>query len=185
MIQLTTTKTYNSTNFHKHTFCIFREVSLEQLKGLKPNYTSKSGSSYYFTAEGVYRVSNHWGRAANCKWRLQALENVSSDRTRAGYADWIEFHPDNDVQKLYFIEVDFDSNAVNYNHIGNNSNVGPILRTATETTKRIKQIRLLLKSDDWAKHLDYENLEDARKQIIGELIATDKTLQEIKKAPFL
>lgn len=185
MILLTTPKTYNKTNFHRHTFCVFKEVNLNELQGLKPNYTSKSGSSYYFIPEGVYRVSNHWGRAANCKWRLQALEHTSSERTRAGYANWKEFHPDNDLQKLYFIEADFDSDSVNYNHIGNNSESKSMLRTASETTKRIKQIRLLLKSDDWARHLDVENLENARKQIVQELIRTDKTLQEIKKVLFL
>lgn len=185
MIPLTAPKTYNKTNFHRHTFCIFKEVNWNELVSLKPNYTSKSGSSYYFTLDGVYRVSNHWGRAANCKWRLQALENVSSDRTRAGYANWTEFHPDNDIQKLYFIEVDFDSESVNYNHIGNNSEGKSMLRTASETTKRIKQIRQLLKSDDWSKHLDFEDLENARKQIIQELISTDRSLQEIKKASFL
>lgn len=178
-------KIYNKTNFHRHTFCVFKEIRIEELIGLKPNYTSKSGSSYYFKDEGVYRVSNHWGRAANCKWRLQALDNVPSSRTRAGYANWNEFHPDNDIQKLYFIEVDFVGNVVNYNHIGNNPESTSMLRTASETTRRIKQIRLLLKSDDWAKHLEYDHLEEARKQIIQELIATDKTLQEIKKAPFL
>lgn len=179
------TKTYNRTNFHKHTFCIFKEVHLDELANLKPNYTSKSGSSYYFTTEGVYRVSNHWGRAANCKWRLQALDTTTTNRTRAGYSNWTAFHTDNDIQKLYFIEVDLENNTVNYNHIGNNTETSSMLRTAAETTKRIKQIRLLLKSDDWAKHLDIEDLESTRKQIIQQLITTDKTLQEIKKAPFL
>jgi len=178
-------KIYNRTNFHRHTFCVFKEVNLSELAGLKPNYTSKSGSSYYFSDNGVYRVSNHWGRAAKCKWRLQALTNSSSDRTKAGYANWTEFHPDDDVRKLYFIEVDFDTNTVNYNHIGTNPGVLSMLRTASETAKRIKQIRLLIKSDEWAKHLDFDDLEDARKQIIQELIMTDMTLQELKKAPFL
>lgn len=175
-------KTYNSTNFHKHTFCIFKEVTPDKIKALKPNYTSKSGSSYYFTDKGVYRVSNHWGRAANCKWRLQPLENTPSERRRAGYANWDEFHPDNDIQKLYFIEVDLNANTVNYTHIGNAPESSSVLRTASETTKRIKQIRQLLKSDDWARHLDLEDIQDIRKQIIQELILTNKTFQEIKKA---
>ncbi|RZK11500.1 MAG: hypothetical protein EOO46_06535 [Flavobacterium sp.] len=178
-------KIYNKSNFHRHTFCVFKEVKLEEVVGLKPNYTSKSGSSYYFTSEGVYRVSNHWGRAANCKWRLQSLEDVSTDRTRAGYANWNEFHPDNDLQKLYFIDVDFDSNSVNYNHYGNQLEVQAMLRTASETTKRIKQIRLLLKSDDWAKHLDIDDIENARRLLIKELVTTDESLIEIKKALFL
>lgn len=178
-------KTYNKSNFHKHTFCIFQEVNLQELIGLKPNYTSKSGSSYYFINEGVYRVSNHWGRAANCKWRLQPMSQIISNRTRVGYARWSEFHSDNDIQKIYFIEVDFNIQSVNYNHVSNHSNRISLLRTASETTKRIKQIRLLFKSNEWARHLNFEKLEVARKQLIDELVATDKTLQEIKKELFL
>ena len=174
-------KIYNKTNFHKHTFCVFKEVNLQELIGLKPNYTSKSGSSYYFTEEGVYRVSNHWGRAANCKWRLRALEEVSSTRTRAGFANWNEFHPDNDSQKLYFIEVNFDENTVNYNHTGNASDKVVKLRTASETTKRIKLIRQILTTNAWSKHLDYTDLEATRKELVSKLIATDETLLEIKK----
>ena len=63
-------ETYNKTNFHKHTFCIFQEVDFELIKNLKLNFKSKSGSSYYFVENGVYRLSNHWSRVANCKWRL-------------------------------------------------------------------------------------------------------------------
>ena len=78
-------KTYNKTNFHKHTFCIFKEVDFETIQNLKPNYKSKSGSSYFFTDQGVYRLSNHWGRAANCKWRLEISSKsqiTNSNRTK-------------------------------------------------------------------------------------------------------
>lgn len=177
-------KIYNRTNFHKHTFCIFKEVQLDTLISLKPNYISKSGSSYYFTEEGVYRVSNHWGRAANCKWRLQALENNPINRTRAGYANWNEFHSDNDLQKLYFVEVDFDTKTVAYNHVSNHPTTKSMLRTASETTKRIKLIRQLFKTDDWARHLNFDDFETLRKQIVNELITTNKNLQEIKKVFF-
>lgn len=179
-------KKYNKTNFHKHTFCIFKEVGILEINGLKPNYTSKSGSSYYFTEKGVYRVSNHWGRAANCKWRLQADESTSKERTKIGYADWSGFHPDNDTQKLYGIEVDFVANTVNYNH---KNNLHPdslsMLRTASETTKRIKLIRQILTTDDWSKYIEFDDLNNLKKAIIGQLIITDKPLQAIKKTPFL
>jgi len=102
-------KTYNKNNFHSHTFCIFQEVGLEELQNLSLNYKSKSGSCYYFTKTGVYRLSNHWGRAANCKWRLiNDKDNINSNRTKLGYANWSDFYPDNDYEKLYFIKVDYD-----------------------------------------------------------------------------
>ena len=67
---------YHKNNFHSHTFCEF--VAVESLPKIfsTPNYKSKSGSSYFFTEEGVYRSSNHWGRAANCRWRLIAISNA-------------------------------------------------------------------------------------------------------------
>ena len=57
----------------------------------------------------------------------------------------------------------------------------PILRTSFETTKRIKQIRNLQQLTSWAKHFDYDDIDDLRKQIINELIYTEKTLEEIKR----
>lgn len=174
-------KIYNKSNFHRHTFCVFNEVEPATIEGLKIDYKSKSGSSYYFTNEGVYRLSNHWGRAANCKWRLESAIPKSKSRTRIGYAPWNSFHADNDIDKLYFITVDFDKNTVVYSH--KNGAVLPekaMLRTATETTKIIKQIRSLFDQDAWVKHFDSEDLDVIRKKIIEKLIQTNQSLQQIK-----
>ncbi len=174
-------KIYNKSNFHRHTFCVFMEVELATIEGLKVDYKSKSGSSYYFTIEGVYRMSNHWGRAANCKWRLESSNPKSKSRTRIGYAPWNSFHADNDIDKLYFITVDFDKNTVFYSH--KNAAISPeqaMLRTATETTKIIKQIRSLFDHDAWAKHFDSEDIVVIRKKIIEKLIQTNQSLQQIK-----
>ena len=65
-----TQKKYNKNNFHKHTFCEFTEVDATTISNIEWHYKSKSGSGYCFTEQGVYRISNHWGRAANCRWRL-------------------------------------------------------------------------------------------------------------------
>lgn len=174
-------KTYNKTNFHKHTFCIFQEVELTLIKGLKPNFISKSGSSYYFTEQGVYRHSNHWGRAANCKWRLVS-NGISMERTKVGYSSWIDFYPDNDQEKLYFIEVDYSNQSAQFNHYKSDKYTpDKVLRTALETTKLINKIRVLLEETAWAKYLKHESIELLRKEIIDQLIATNRTLQEIKK----
>jgi hypothetical protein len=178
-------KLYNKTNFHNHTFCIFKEMPLESIKDLKLNYKSKSGSSYYFVAEGVYRLSNHWGRAANCKWRLDknsTSNGLSSNRTKLGFAAWNAFYPDNDLEKLYFLEVDYDHQIVHFYHKqSENYTSDKVLRTTNDTTKLIKQIRNLLEETAWAKYLSTENIVDLRKQIINQLIHTNQTFQEIRR----
>ncbi|GEP50940.1 hypothetical protein FNO01nite_16120 [Flavobacterium noncentrifugens] len=174
-------KKYNSKNFHRYTFCIFKQVGLSEIQNQKPNYKSKSGSSYFFTETGVYRLSNHWGRAANCKWRLQPSGNSGTERTKLGFAKWEQFHPDNDTEKLYVIEVDFENDSVIFNHKSNESkSPAAILRTASETTKRIKQIRNLLDNHSWTQYYPQKDRETLKKEVITKLIQTEKSLQEIK-----
>lgn len=172
---------YNKTNFHNHTFCIFEEVSFDCITELKPNYKSKSGSHYYFTNDGVYRLSNHWGRAANCKWRLTS-NTQNSNRTKLGFANWNDFYPDNDIEKLYFIEVNFDSQTVNYYHRqSDNFTSDKVVGTSNETAKLIKQIRVLFEETAWTKHLKVENSDALRKEIIQKLINSNTSFQEIRR----
>lgn len=175
------TKTYNRFNFHRHTFCVFDEVAMQSIEGKKADYKSKSGSSYFFTEDGVYRLSNHWGRAANCKWRLQTTIS-NSFRTKLGFANWSAFHPDNETEKLYFITVDFENQTVQYQHkCSPDYQENYVLRTTAETTKVIKSIRELFSSDSWAKHFENAEIEMLRKIIIENLITTNQSLLEIKR----
>jgi hypothetical protein len=185
-----TIKTYNKTNFHKYTFCVFQEVAFDEVHELQVNFKSKSGSSYYFVENGVYRLSNHWGRAANCKWRLingktvtlSAVEVPNNNRTKLGFAKWTDFYPDNDYEKLYFLEADYSTQSVEYHHkLSSNYTSDKVLRSAAETTKLIKQIRLLFEETAWAKYLVFDDLEEMRKQIIEELIHTNQSFQEIRR----
>jgi len=57
-------------NTFKNTFCIFIEADVALIENKKPDFSIKSGSEYFYTAAGMYRYSNHWGRLANSKWRL-------------------------------------------------------------------------------------------------------------------
>ena len=176
-----TIKTYNRFNFYRHTFCVFKEVTLTTIENKKEDFKSKSGSSYYFTEEGVYRLSNHWGRAANCKWRLQTATSNPS-RTKLGFANWNAFHPDNAIEKLYFITVDLESQIVNYQHkFSSEYEEKYVLRTATETTKIIKSIRDLLSNESWAKHFNNQDINTLRREIIEKLITTNQALLEIKR----
>jgi len=171
-----------SPNSFKNTFCVFHEVLPEKIEGLQIQYDSKSGSKYFYTKEGMYRLSDHWGRLANSKWRLEPMEPESNSKTKIGFAAWSEFYPDNAEEELYYLEVDYDKNKVNYQHKNNpNFNSRPILRTSFETTKKIKQIRNLFALTSWAKYYDYDDIDVLRKQIIDQLIFTNKTLDEIKR----
>ncbi|MFV5685074.1 hypothetical protein ACM55I_06485 [Flavobacterium sp. GB2R13] len=169
-------------NSFKNTFCVFHEESLDSLKGLSVQYQSKSGSSYYYTTLGMYRLSNHWGRLANSKWRLEPLEPETESKIKLGFAFWANFYPDNAVEELYYLEANYVKKTVSYQHKNNpNYDNKAILRTSFETTKRIKQIRNLLTLTSWAKYFEYDDLDFLRQQIINELIFTNKSLDEIKR----
>lgn len=178
-------KTYNKTNFHKYTFCIFKEVDVDAIKDLKLHYKSKSGSCYYFVESGVYRLSNHWSRVANCKWRLDAnskLQTSNSNRTKLGYANWSDFYSDNDIDKIYFLEANYESKTVNFYHKqSSNYSSDKVLRSSSETTKIIKQIRTLFEEIAWAKYLNEDNIDVLRKDVIEEMMTTNQTFQEIRK----
>jgi len=172
-----------SPNSFKNTFCVFHEVLPDKIKNLEMQYDSKSGSKYYYTKEGMYRLSNHWGRLANSKWRLEPLEPNTDSKYKIGFAAWNEFYPDNAEEELYYLEVDYIKKTVNYQHKNNPAyDQKAILRTSFETTKKIKQIRNLFALTSWAKYFEEEDIEALRKKIIEQLIVTNKTLDEIKRA---
>ena len=176
-----TRKTYTRHNFHKHTYCVFQEVDATVLESLQLQYTSKSGSRYYFTEEGVYRVANHWGRAANCKWRLETQGPKRYSGNVVGYAPWTAFLPDNDTDCLYAIEIDFDLRTAHYYH--KDSKVFPestVFRTAPETLKRLKIVRQHLIEDNWLRY--YEgNPTTLRQQILTEWNTSHASLEGIKR----
>lgn len=169
-------------NSFKNTFCVFHEVSIDSILGLKIQFDSKSGSKYYYTIQGMYRLSNHWGRLANSKWRLEPLESATDSKIKLGFASWDTFYPDNALEELYYLEADYKKKIVNYQHKNNpNYDNKAILRTSFETTKRIKQARNLFNLTSWAKYFDYEDLDVLRQKIIDQLIFTNKPLEDIKK----
>lgn len=173
---------YNRNNFHKHTFCVFQEVDQECLRLPELSYKSKSGSSYYFTSEGVYRVSNHWGRAANCRWRLHSTAKNVNQFQRIGYAKWTDFYPNNEYEKLFFIEVNWQTKEVNFQHKNNpDFSENYVLRTASQTAKVIQQIKEVLHEDSWSKYLYFNNLEQLRAEIIQQLLTTEISFIKIKQ----
>ena len=172
-----------SPNSFKNTFCVFHEIEAKAIENLEVQFESKSGSTYYYTELGMYRLSNHWGRLANSKWRLEPMEPASSSKTKLGFAPWDDFYPDNAEEELYYLEVNYTNKTVNYQHKNNpNYDAKAMLRTSFETTKKIKQIRNLFNLTSWAKYFEYDDIDLLRQHIINQLIFTNKTLEEIKRA---
>ncbi len=169
-------KTYSKTNFFKHTFCEFQQIdNFEFPKDI--NYKSKSESMYFYTKEGVYRKSNHWGRVANCRWKILAKENYKNQQMVIGFAKWANFYPINSKERIFFIKVNFEEKTAKIQP--KEKNATNHLLTFTEVQKRIKQITHLLKEDRWGVYFD-DDIETLRRKVISDYINSDKTLQEIK-----
>jgi hypothetical protein len=179
---MTTTLSFRpKKNSFKNTFCVFGEVPLSEIEQMEEQFKSESGSAYYYTDEGMYRLSNHWGRLANSKWRLLEMNPPTSSKIKLGFAKWEDFYPDNATEKLYYIEADFENHTANYYHKNSPDYNGiTLLRTTAETRKRLKNIRNILTLTQWATHY-HQDIEVLRKMIVAELIATDKTLEAIKR----
>lgn len=170
-------KTYNQTNFFKHTFCEFTQIDDFQFPEYS-NYKSKSESAYFYTDEGVYRKSNHWGRVANCRWRIIADENYKNQQTVVGFAKWSGFHPINSNEKNFFISVDFKLQTATLQ--SKKENTSNYVFTFSKAQKRIKQIHHLFKDNKWTQYFDLET-DELHFKVITEFINSDKTLQQIKR----
>ena len=72
----------NSANFFDSTVVLFRET---ERPDREPDFTSDSGSCYWYNEEGVVRGSDHWGNCvANCDWALL----MNNGRTEYGTSSW-------------------------------------------------------------------------------------------------
>ena len=169
-------KTYHQNNFFKHTFCQFQEVKDFDFPE-KTHYKSKYNSKYFYTREGVYRKSNHWGRVANCRWRLNSNTNYRNQKRVTGFAKWSDFYPLNESAKLFFIEIDFENKTAEIQP--KTAKFSHHLFTFSEAQKRVKKIYQLFKEDKWASYFDIE-INELRQILFTAYINSDKTLQQLK-----
>jgi len=169
-------------NSLKNTFCVFYQRDLSEIKQKKSDFESESGSAYFYTEIGMYRLSNHWGRLANSKWRLVSNSDVNDSKVTLGLANWNDFYPDNKTEALYYLDFDLVKREILYQHKNNPNYDGiAILRTSEETMKRIKTARNILNLTNWAKYFDDWDIEELRSIVINKLIHTNSTIEEIKK----
>ena len=171
-------KTFHHKNFFKHTFCEFQQVKNFEFPE-ETIYKSKSESIYFYTDEGVYRKSNHWGRVANCRWKIIANKNYKNQQIVIGFAKWKSFYPINSSEKTFLIEVNFDEKMTKIQPKKEDSTQYSF--NYSEAQKKMKQITQLFKDDKWAKHFDLE-IEELRFKIISQYINSERSLQEIKRS---
>ena len=171
-------KTFNQYNFFKHSYCDFVVQDDSHLKLEETHFKSKAGSQYYYTDEGVYRYSNHWGRVANCRWKLSSTTKLKSQNYYVGYAKWTDFYDLNETEKQFYIAVDFQNKTVDFIHKKDSHPVHLFFRA--EAQKRVIQIRRLLAEDKWAAYLE-GSIEKLRENIITAYINSNKSIQEIKR----
>jgi hypothetical protein len=77
-------------------------INNDFFKQKSTHFKSKSGSLYYFTDKGVYRYSNHWGRVANCRWKISGVEAYKNQNYYVGYANWLDFYSLNTSEKNFY-----------------------------------------------------------------------------------
>lgn len=169
-------KTYNKTNFFKYTYCEFTEVDNFEMPE-KNYFKSKSNSLYYFTEDGVFRKSNHWGRVASCRWRLTTKSVYKNQQTILAFAQWKDFYHLNEKEKKFYISINFKTKKIKIKISATDK--APFLFTLSDAQKREKEIKHLFKQVKWAKHFD-QNLEELRSIISMKLINSNLSLQQIK-----
>lgn len=168
----------NKKNFFKNTYCEFKEIDRDSIHGLALQFHSKSNSQYFYTDEGVYRYANHWGRVANCRWRLKTSQPYKNQQYYLAHARWSDFVSLNTSEKIFSIEVDYKNKQVAINY--NKSEEDVILYSITEVQQKEKEILKLLQEENWAKYF-VDDIEVLRKNIISEYITSNRKLNDIKR----
>ena len=173
-------KTYHQFNFYKYTYCEFNRVEISFFEEKKAHFQSKSGSYYSYTEEGVYRYSNHWGRVATCRWKIKGIENYKNQNYYVGFAKWSDFYSLNDTDKVFYLEVNYETEQVKILRIADEKANTQYLMNSLLAHKRLKQIQTLFKEYKWAKYIDGP-INEVRKILIEKLITSNKDLDRLKR----
>lgn len=155
-----------------------KEISFFEEKAV--HFKSKSGSYYFYTAEGVFRYSNHWGRVATCRWKIKGIDAYKSQDFYVGYSRWEDFYPLNDSDVIFYIEVDFNTEQAKIRRLNSEGNNQCYLMDALLVHKRLKQIQNLFKEYKWAKYIPGE-IDELREMLIKKLLNTNKSLDVLKR----
>ncbi len=172
---------YHKFNYFKHTYCEFKKVEIDFFSKCEYHYKSKSGSLYFYTEEGVYRYSNHWGRVANCRWKISGIEAYKNQIYYVGYSNWIEFYPLNNSEKVHYVKTNVETEDLKIQKATGKNDTTHFLMTLDFALLRLNQIKKLNKDFKWATYYN-ENIEVLRNKLIDKLINSDETLQVLKQS---
>ena len=172
---------YHRKNFHRKTFCEFQFLSAQNLPERTPDHISSSGSQYYFLDEGVIRISNHWGRAAACRWRLIGFDGKVAKQAPAGYAKWSDFYPYDPVQHWFYIRPDF-SDIGHCLDVLYTSNLACF--DEKEAVKRLKWLQSHSNIEDMEAYFDKEIDETVYNNLCKEMISSRLDFFKILKKYF-
>ena len=93
------------TNFHDETKAIFHLRPLTEKPHRKADFTSASGSRYWKTREGVYRLSDHWGDGIkSCAWWLFDGSGVERNEYALGFCRFSDMRRDIHEEAVYAAE---------------------------------------------------------------------------------
>jgi len=173
-------KVFHKFNFFKYTYCEFESQSIDFFKGKSAHYQSKSGSLYFYTEEGVFRYSNHWGRVANCRWKIKGIEVYQSQNYYVGFARWNAFYLLNDTDKVFYVVVDFLRKQAKIKRLKNEEKSDHFLMTSEFAHQRLKQIQVLFNEYKWARYFN-DDIDVLRMELINDLITTNKSIQQLKR----
>ena len=170
---------YHKFNFFKHTYCEFKMQNIDFFDEMKAHFQSKSGSFYYYTENGVFRYSNHWGRVANCRWKIQGIDQYKNQNYYVGYANWSDFYPLNSADKVFYLEVDYKECKANIKRIQKDTESSKFLMTSEMAHQKLKSIREVFKDSKWILYLN-KDIEEVKREVIQELTLTTNSLKKIK-----
>lgn len=142
------------------------------------HFKSKSGSLYFYTKEGVYRYSNHWGRVANCRWKINGVEEYKNQNYYVGYANWVDFYSLTTNEKVFYLDI-VDENAQLYVSKSEEDSE-QFLMTLEFALKRMKEIKSLYENYKWALYYN-EEIDVLRSEIANKLVNSNTSLKEIKQ----
>lgn len=144
------------------------------------HFKSKSGSYYFYTEEGVFRYSDHWGRVATCRWRIKGIDVYKNQDFYVGYAKWADFYPLNDVDKVYYISPNFETKQAKILRLHSEENKEIHLMNLPLAHQRLKQIQTLFKEYKWAKYINAD-IEELRSILVEQLITSNTSLDILKR----
>jgi hypothetical protein len=155
-------------------------VTPEFLNNKEFHYKSNFGSSYFYTEQGVYRSSNHWGRVANCRWKIKGIEDYKNQMYYVGFANWSAFYSLNSTEKVFYLAVDFETGSTVIHKVIKTETSTHFLMSLDAAFKRIKEIKSLYKDYKWALYYP-ESIEKIRTALVIELINSNDSLQVLKQ----